>query len=54
MCFKMCNTGDVIKCATQMISSYGREARNYQSNRRIEAVCWRNDKLIAISATFSS
>ena len=35
---KMCNTDDVIKCrkyATQMKSSYGREARNEQSNRRI-------------------
>ena len=38
-CKKMRNTDDVIKCrkcATQMISSYGREARNDQSNRRID------------------
>ena len=37
-CIKMCNKDDVIKCrkcATQMLSSYGREARNDQSNRRI-------------------
>ena len=36
----MCNTDDVIKCrkcATQMKSSYGREARNDQSNRCIES-----------------
>ena len=36
-CKKMCNTDDVIKCrkyATQMKSSYGREAQNDQSNRR--------------------
>ena len=35
---KMCNTDDVIKCrkcATQMKSSYGCEARNDQLNRRI-------------------
>ena len=34
----MSDTDDVIKCrkcATQMLSSYGREARNDQSNRRI-------------------
>ena len=34
----MSDTDDVIKCrkcARQMISSYGREARNDQSNRRI-------------------
>ena len=37
-CNKMCNTDDFIKCrkyTTQMLSSYGRESRNYQSNRRI-------------------
>ena len=36
-CKKMCNTDNVIKCrkcATQMKSSYGREARNDQSNMR--------------------
>ena len=34
---KICNIDDVIKCrkcAIQMKSSYGREARNDQSNRR--------------------
>ena len=37
----MCSTNDVIICrkyATQMKSSYGRDARNDQSNRRID---WR-------------
>ena len=36
----MCNTDDVIKCrkcATQMKSSYGREARNDQSNCHIDS-----------------
>ena len=36
----MCNTDDVIKCrkcATQMKSSYGPEARNDLSNRRNDA-----------------
>ena len=43
MCFKvykMCNTDGVIrcrKCTTQTKTSYGREARNNQSNRRIVA-----------------
>ena len=40
-CDKMCNTDDVIKCrkyTTQMISSYGRESRNDQSNRRIDKI----------------
>ena len=40
-CKKNCSTNDVIICrkyATQMKSSYGRDARNDQSNRRID---WR-------------